>query len=510
MGFSALSACSFMDMLTPFIVGFGIALTPENLTYALVGCLIGTLVGVLPGIGSAGGMAILLPLTFKLPPTGAIIMLSAIFYGSYYGGTISTVLMKTPGEVASVVTLLDGTAMARQGRGGVALTIAAFGSFIGGTIAVMGLVLLAPALTDVALKFGPTEFFSLLVVGLATLSLLAGGSVWKSIAMAAFGMLLGTIGTDPTMGSPRFDFGLTPLLGGLDFVPVMMGLFGLSEILLAAEQKPSVVERQRLRDLYPSFDDLKKSNGPIWRGTVVGFFLGLIPGTTQALASFISYGVERGVSKNPERFGHGAIEGVAGPETANNAHANAALIPLFTLGIPGSPSIAILLGAFTINGLAPGPLLFSERPEIVWPIIASMIIGNFMLLLLNVPLVGMWVKILQIPNRILAPVIVMFMCLGTYLASNSVFDIGVLIVFGILGAAFKKLDFPLTPIALTIIIGPMMEQALRQAMTISRGDVSIFFTRPLSACLLIVAMIVLTMPLWRPRIASARRDLGPE
>ena len=496
--------------LYDFIVGFGIALTPENLFYALIGCLVGTLVGVLPGIGSAGGMVILLPLTYKLDPTGAIIMLAAIFYGSYYGGTISTVLMSVPGEIASVVTMLDGTEMARQGRAGAALSIAAIGSFIGGTAAVLALVLLAPLLTDVALKFGPPEFFALLFIGLATLALLAGDSMLRALAMAVFGLLLGTIGTDPTMGTPRFDLGFTNLLGGLDFVPVVMGLFGLSEILLAAEGPPPTLREAKFASLYPTRQDMKDSAGPIARGTVLGFFLGLVPGTTQALASFISYGVEKAVSKRPWTFGQGAIEGVAGPETANNSHANAALIPLFTLGIPGSPSVAILLGAFIMNGLAPGPLLFSEKPEVVWPIIASMIIGNLMLLVLNVPLVGLWVRILKIPVGILNPLIILFICLGTYLVNNAVFDVWVMLLFGFIGVVLRKLEFPLAPIALTLIIGPLMEQALRQALSISRGNIDILFRSPLACVLLVCGVIVLTVPLWSRRARQARGQLGKD
>ena len=498
-----------MGSLHDFLIGFAIALTPENLLYAFIGCLVGTLVGVLPGIGSAGGMIILLPLTYKLDPTGAIIMLAAIFYGSYYGGTISTVLMAVPGEVASVVTMLDGTEMARRGRAGVALSIAAIGSFIGGTASVLALVLIAPFLTDVALKFGPPEFFALLFIGLATLALLAGGSMLRALAMAVFGLLLGTVGTDPTMGTPRFDLGFTNLLGGLDFVPVVMGLFGLSEILLSYGQPPPVVNAKSVTSLYPTRQDLRDSAAPVGRGTVLGFFLGLVPGTTQALASFISYGVEKAFARRPESFGKGAIQGVAGPETANNAHANAALIPLFTLGIPGSPSVAILLGAFIMNGLAPGPLLFSEKPQVVWPIIASMIIGNFMLLVLNVPLVGWWVRILRIPIGILNPLIVLFICLGTYLVNNSVFDVWVMLLFGLLGVVLRKLEFPLAPIALTLIIGPLMEGALRQALSISRGSLDILVRSPLACVLLLCAAAVLTVPLWSRR-ARARGQLGKD
>ena len=471
-----------MEVFGDFITGFGIALTPEHLLYALIGCLIGTLVGVLPGIGSAGGMVILLPLTFNMEPTGAIIMLAAIFYGSYYGGTITTILMNVPGEVASVPTMLDGHAMARQGRAGVALSIAAIGSFIGGTLATLALVVMAPLLSDLALAFGPPEFFAL--------------------------MILGSIGTDPTMGSPRLTMGFVPLLGGLNFVPVVMGLFGLSEVLIGAEKPAPVLGRKDIKGLYPSLKDFRESAGSIVRGSGLGILLGLIPGTSQALASFLSYGVEKAVAKHPETFGNGAIQGVAGPETANNAHANAALIPLFTLGIPGSPSVAILLGAFIINGLAPGPLLFEQHPEIVWPIIDSMIIGNLMLLLLNVPLIGMWVKILQIPTNILSPIIVLFICLGTYLVSNSVFDVWVMILFGLLGYGLRKLDFPLSPIALTLIIGPMMENAVRQALSISRGDISILFRSWLACGLLVLAAIVLTLPIWKFRAIQRRGELG--
>jgi putative tricarboxylic transport membrane protein len=497
-----------METLTNFIIGFGIALTPEHLAYALIGCLIGTLVGVLPGIGSAGGMVLLLPLTYHLPPTGAIIMLAAIFYGSYYGGTITTILMNVPGEVASVVTMLDGHAMARQGRAGIALSIAAIGSFIGGTVAVFGLVLIAPLLAKLALAFGPPEFFALMVLGLATLTFLAGESMPKALIMAAVGLLLGAIGTDPTMGSPRFTFGLVPLLGGIEFVPVVMGLFGLSEVLLSFESPPQRALTSGLSNIYPSYDDMKEASGSIVRGTLIGFFLGLIPGTSQALASFISYGVEKVSAKRPETFGNGAIQGVAGPETANNAHANAALIPLFTLGIPGSPSVAILLGAFIINGLPPGPLLFEQHPEIVWPIISSMIVGNLILLLLNFPLVGMWVKILQVPTEILNPIILVFICLGTYLVNNSVFDVWVMILFGVAGYVLRKLEYPLAPVALTLILGPMMEGAVRQALSISRGDPTILFRSGLSCGLLVLAFIILTLPLWRLRVVAARGQLS--
>ena len=499
-----------MDVLPHFIDGLLIALSPANLAYATVGCFVGMLIGVLPGIGSAGGMIILLPFALKLDPTGAIIMLAAIFYGSYYGGTITTILMNVPGEAASVVTMLDGHQMARQGRAGVALSIAAIGSFVGGSVAVFALVFCAPLLTEAALQFGPQELFALLAVGLATLVFLAGSSMPRALAMGVFGLLLGTIGTDPTMGTPRYTFGMTPLLGGIEFVPVVMGLFGLSEVLLSMENRAGTLETRRVGRIYPTGAELRESAGAIGRGTGIGFVLGLIPGTSQALASFVSYGVEKAASNRPERFGRGAIQGVAGPETANNAHANAALIPLFTLAIPGSPSVAILLAAFIKNGLAPGPLLFEQRPDVVWPIIASMIVGNVILLAMNLPLVGLWIRILQIPQAILSAVIVLFICLGTYLVNNSVFDMGVMVLFGVLGYALRKLDFPLSPIALTLIIGPMMEQALRQTLTISRGDITALVRGPLSGGLLLLAVVVLTLPLWRAQVARLRRGLGKD
>lgn len=330
----------------------------------------------------------------------------------------------------------------------------------------------------------------------------------KALVMAAFGLLLGVIGTDPTMGSPRFTFGLVPLLGGLEFVPVVMGLFGLSEVLRSYEVPPGKLLTTKLTGIYPTRSDLKDSAGSIARGTGLGFLLGLIPGTSQALASFVSYGVEKAFAKNPERFGKGAIQGVAGPETANNAHANAALIPLFTLGIPGSPSVAILLGAFVINGLAPGPLLFEQHPEIVWPIINSMIVGNIMLLILNIPLIGMWIKILQVPTNILNPIIILFVCLGTYLVNNSVFDVWVMIVFGVLGYVLRKLDFPLAPLALTLILGPMIENSIRQALSISQGNIAILFRSGLSCTLLALALIVFTLPLWRLRAVRMRGVLA--
>jgi len=471
--------------------GFGTALQPGNLLYAFVGCTLGTLIGVLPGVGPAAGTAILIPVTMVLDPTGAIIMLAAIYYGAMYGGTITSVLLNVPGEAASVVTCLDGYQMAKQGRAGPALAVAAIGSFIGGTVATMGLVLIALPLTRFALKFGPPEFFALMVVGLSLVTGLAGKSLVRALLSAILGLLIAQIGIDPVMGAPRFTFGRLELLDGFGIVPVVMGMFGIGEIFLNVEMRAGRIIETSMRSLIPTLKDMKDSTWPIIRGTFLGFFLGLIPGVGAIVPTFLSYSIEKRVSKTPERFGKGAIEGVVAPETANNAYGNAALIPLFTLGIPGSPVIAILMGAFMMNGLIPGPSLFKEHGEFVWAVIASLYIGNVMLLILNLPFIPVWVAVLKTPYSILMTLILVFCVLGVYSLSSSVFDIGVMLAFGMVGYAFKKLDIPLAPLVLTLILGPLMERGLRQSLEMSRGDFSIFFTRPLSATLLGIAAIVI-------------------
>ncbi len=478
-----------MESLQLLAHGFTIALQPTNLLFAVMGCLLGTLIGVLPGVGPAAGTAILIPITFVLDPTPAIIMLSAIFYGAMYGGTITSVLINTPGEAASAITCLEGYEMAKRGRAGAALSIAAIGSFIGGSIATMGLVLLALPLTSLALKFGPPEFFALMVLGLSLVTGLAAKSMTRALMAAVFGLLIAMVGIDPVMGAPRFNFGITELLDGFDFVPVVMGIFGISEILLNAESEVRGVFDTKMSTLIPTKQDLKDSAGAILRGTGIGFFLGLIPGVGAVVPTFMSYVAEKKVSKHPERFGTGVIQGVAGPETANNAYANAALIPLFTLGIPGSPTIAILMGAFMMNGLIPGPFLFKEHADFVWAVIASLYIGNVILVILNLPLIPLWVAILKVPYSILFSLILGFCVLGSYSINSSVFDVGSMIAFGVIGYLFKKLDFPLAPVALTLILGPLMERGLRQSLEISRGDFTIFFTRPISLGLLVVAAL---------------------
>jgi putative tricarboxylic transport membrane protein len=468
-------------------------------------------VGILPGLGPAAGTALLIPLTFHLDPTGAIIMLAAIYYGSQYGGTITSVLMNVPGEASSAITCLDGYAMAKQGRAGAALSIAAIGSFIGGTVATLGLVVAAQPLTRVALRFGPVEFFALTVLGIVLVMGLAGKSMVKALIVAVFGLLIGMVGMDPTRGSPRFTFGLTELLDGVGFIPVIMGLFGVAEIFENLEEEGHQVIETNLSSLMPTREDLRTSSWPIARGTAVGFLLGLVPGMTGTASSVLAYVAERKVSKHPEKFGTGAIEGVAGPETANNAHANAALIPLFTMGIPASPSVAVLMGAFMMNGLIPGPLLFKEHAAVAWGVIASLYIGNIILLILNLPLIPLWVKFLKIPYTILMTVVLAVMIVGAYTVSNTVFDVFVMLLFGGIGYVLRKLDFPLAPIVLTLIMGPPLEKSLRQSLEMSQGDFSILVASPISASLLVIAGIILFSPMlkwvwkrWMPPTKTQR------
>jgi putative tricarboxylic transport membrane protein len=483
-----------MQYFNDLLMGFSVAMTFQNLLFALIGCILGTVVGVLPGLGPSAGTALLIPLTFSLPPTGAIIMLAAIYYGSQYGGTITSVLINVPGEASSAITCIDGYQMAQKGRAGAALAIAAIGSFVGGTIACMGLVVAAP-LTKFALQFGPVEFFGLMVLGMTLVSGLAGSSMIKALMSATLGLMLGTVGMDPAQGAPRFTFGTMELMDGIGFIPVIMGLFGVGEILTNAEEEWKPIVTAKMSTLWPTRQDLKDSFLPIVRGTFIGFFLGLIPGMTGSATSFSSYIVERKLAKDPSRFGKGAIEGVAGPETANNAHANAAYIPLFTLGIPGSATVAILMGAFMMNGLIPGPFLFVEHPDVAWGVIASMYIGNVMLLILNLPLVGIWVKILQVPYSVLFAVIMGFMLLGAYATDNSTFDIMTMLLFGVVGYLLRKVDIPLAPAVLTLILGPLMEKNLRRSLEMSQGNFGIILESPIATGLLIAAALVLLAPL---------------
>jgi putative tricarboxylic transport membrane protein len=465
-----------------------------NLLYAFIGCILGTLIGVLPGLGPAAGTAILIPVTFGLDPIGGIIMLAAIYYGAMYGGTITSVLVNVPGEAASVITCLDGFQMAKQGRAGPALGIAAIGSFIGGTFATLALMVVSLPLATLALRFGPPEVFALLVVGLSLVTGLSGRSLLAALIMTFLGLLLSMIGMDPVRGAPRFTLGIPPLYDGVGFIPVVMGLFGIGEILLSMEKPVLEIIKTKFSDLLPKRNEWRVASMAIGRGTIIGFFLGLIPGIGAIIPTFLAYVVEKKVSKHPEKFGTGVIEGVASPETANNSYANGAMVPLLTLGIPGSPTLAVLMGAFIIHGMTPGPFLFKERPDVVWGLIASFYLGNVMLLVLNLPLVGFWAKLLEIRYQILYPGILLFCILGAYSMNQSVFDVGVMIVFGILGYFFRKIDWPLAPAVLALILGPMMERNLRTALEMSGGDLSILVTRPICAVLLAVAAVVLLTP----------------
>jgi putative tricarboxylic transport membrane protein len=486
-----------MDVIQNLLMGFSIALTAQNLLLAFIGSALGTLIGVLPGIGPAAGCAMLIPLTFQMGPTGAIIMLTSLFYGTQYGGTVTSVLMNVPGEASSAITCLDGYAMAKQGRAGVALSIAAIGSFIGGTFATIALVFAAGPLTRWALEFGPVEFFALIMLGISMLTGLAGKSVIKALMMGIFGLALAMIGIDPIRGAPRFTFGRVELMDGIGFVPVIMGLFGLAEILENAERPFAQMVLARMSTLIPTRKDIRDSVGPILRGSFIGTALGLVPGITNSASSFLAYVAEKKASKHPELFGTGMIAGVAGPETANNAHANGALIPLFTLGIPSSPTIAVIMGAFMMHGLIPGPLLFKEHAEVAWGVIASFYVGNVILLILNLPLIGIWVQILKIPYGILCGIIMAFMILGAYSVSNSAFDVAVMTLFGFVGYLLRKFDFPLAPVVLTLILGPLMERSLRQSLEISQGSFGIFFSSPIATVLLALAVLFFIAPAFK-------------
>jgi putative tricarboxylic transport membrane protein len=499
-----------MGVLTELANGFATALTFENLLYALIGCLVGTLIGVLPGIGPVAGVALLIPLTLNLEPTSAIIMLAAIFYGTAYGGTITSVLLNTPGEAASAITTLDGYQMTKQGRAGPALTIAALGSFVGGTVATILLVLAARPLGSLGLKVGPPEFFALVLVGLSLLVALAGRSMVRALISGVLGLMIAMVGIDPVGGAPRFTFGADRLLDGVSFVAIVVGLFGLSEVLLAGRSRIAHALTPGFRSLLPTGADLRRSAPAVARGTVIGSLLGLIPGMTGSVSSLLSYGAEKRFSRYRDQLGTGAVEGVAGPETANNAHANGALIPLFTLGIPASPTIAVLMGAFLQQGLSPGPTLFTEDATVAWAIIASLFIGNIILLILNVPLIQVWTSILRIPYPILAALILMFLVVGSYTINFSVFDVYVMIGAGVLGLVMRRLDIPLAPLVLTLVLGPLMERSLRESLELSQGDPTVFITRPISAVLLVIAGLIVLSPLFKLRKPRALLEDDPE
>jgi len=485
-----------MEILANVMLGFEVALQPANLFFCFMGVLIGTLVGVLPGLGPVAAMSLLLPTTFHLAPVSAVIMLSGIYYGAMYGGSTTSILVNIPGEAASVVTCLDGYQMARKGRAGAALGIAAFGSFIAGTLSILGLMLLAPLLAEVALKFGPPEYFCLMLLGLVIVTFLAGSSMPKALLMAAFGLFLGLIGMDIMTATPRFTFDMYFLMDGVGLVPVVMGLFGVSEVLLNVESKiKREVFETKIKGLLPNRRDWGDSIWPIIRGSVVGFFLGILPGGGAVISSFVSYGMEKKLSRHPEKFGTGVIEGVAGPESANNAAAGGAFIPLMTLGIPANAVMAMLLGALTIYGMQPGPMLIKQHPDLFWGVVTSMYIGNIMLLVLNLPLIGIWVKILKIPYEVLFPLILLFCLIGVFSLNNNVGEIGLMLFFGGVGYFMKKFNYEAAPLVLAMVLGPMMENALRQSLIMANGSAAIFFTRPISLAVALLVLILLVLPM---------------
>ncbi len=493
------------DFFSNLALGFGVALTPVNLGFALIGCMVGTLIGVLPGIGPVATVAMLLPLTFYLEPVSGLIMLAGIFYGAQYGGSTTAILVNLPGETSSVVTCIDGHQMAKSGRAGAALATAALGSFFAGCFATVLIALFSPPLARIGQSFGAPEYFSLMTLGLISAVVLAHGSVIKAIAMVIFGLLLGLIGTDGHTGGQRFTFGLVTLSDGIGFVPVAIGVFGVGEIianLVRGAERHSVVQA-RIKGLWPTREEFRLAWPAAVRGTALGSILGVLPGGGATLSAFAAYALEKKVSRDPSRFGKGAIEGVAGPESANNAGAQTSFIPMLTLGLPGNAVMALMIGALTIHGIQPGPQVMTERPNLFWGMVASMWLGNLMLIIINLPLIGMWVQLLKVPYRLLYIAILLFCAIGTYTISNNTVDVILTAVFGLLGYVFIRLECEPAPMLLGFILGPLMEDNLRRAMRISGGDPMIFFERPISLGLLIAAAALLLM-VALPAIRSKR------
>jgi len=496
-----------LGMFQGLASGFGIAFSLNNLIFALIGAVLGTIVGILPGLGPAATISLLLPLSFKIgSPVTSIIMMAGIFYGAMYGGSTTSILVNIPGEAASVVTCIDGYQMALQGRAGPALGIAAIGSFIAGTIGVIGLTFVAPPLAEFALKFGPPEYFSLTLLGLLMATLLGGTSIVKGLIMVVLGLLLGSVGLDPISGAVRFTWGFFMLQEGVDFVTLAMGMFGIGEILINLEKELTTeLVTRKITHLWPTLKDWAESKWAIIRGSFIGFFIGILPGGGAVISSLVSYAVEKKVSKHPEEFGKGAIQGVAGPESANNSAASTSFIPLLTLGIPGNAAIAMIFAALLIQGVQPGPFLITEHPDVFWGVVASMYIGNVMLLILNLPMVGIWVQLLRVPYAILAPIIVLFCCIGVYSIRNTVFDIWVMGIFGMIGYLFRKVDMEPGPLILAFVLGPILERSLRQALLISAGSPLIFLTRPISGALMgfllvfILIQVIMALRKMRPK-----------
>jgi len=487
-------------MIENLMLGFSISFSLHNVLYCLIGTVLGTIVGILPGLGPGGTIAILLPLTLKLDVTSAIIMLSGIYYGVAYGGTLTSVLMNIPGEVCTVVTCIDGYQMARKGRAGAALGIAAFGSFIASTIGIIGITIVAPPLASLALSFAPPEYTALMIAGLSLVTYLSSKSFVKSLTMAVLGLIFGCIGMDPVTGTERFTFGTLTLLDGINIAPLAMGMYGIGEVLsMAEEEEPTVFMKTsfKIRNLMPTKQDWKDSAGPIGRGTMLGFFLGLLPGGGAVLASFLSYALEKRLSKHPEKFGTGIIEGVAGPESANNSGTAAAFIPLLTLGLPFNVVTALILVAFMVHGVTPGPFILAKNPDVFWGVVTSMYLGNLMLLILNIPLIGIFVNILRIRYAILSPLIALVCFVGAFSQSYNAMDVLLMVLFGFVGYFMRKFDFDPAPVMLAYVLGPMLERALRQSLILSSGSPMIFLTRPISAMLLGVTLLAIAMPLFK-------------
>ncbi len=499
-----------MDILANLWLGLSVAASPLNIALCLLGALVGTLIGVLPGIGPIATIAMLLPITFNLEPVGALIMLAGIYYGAQYGGSTTAILVNMPGEATSVVTTLDGHQMARQGRAGAALAIAALGSFFAGCVATVVIAVLGPILSKVAQSFGPAEYFSLMVVGLIAATVLASGSVIKAIAMILVGLLLGTVGSDIETGAPRLTFDIGELADGINFTTLAIGLFGIAEIIrnLERPEERGVLDR-KITGLMPTWADIKQSFPAVLRGTTLGSILGILPGNGAVLAPYASYTLEKKIAKDPRRFGKGAIEGVAGPESANNAGAQTSFIPLLTLGIPPNAVMALMVGAMTIHGIIPGPKVMESNPSLFWGMIASMWIGNLLLVVINLPLIGLWVRLLKVPYRLLFPAILVFCCIGVYTLNNSAVDVVLVAIFGFVGYGLLKLGFEPAPMLLAFVLGPLMEENLRRAFLISRGDPMVFVQRPISLGLLLVALALLAVVVL-PAVRKKREEAFQE
>jgi TctA family transporter len=501
-----------MEIFSNLILGFQVALSLQNLAYCFLGVMVGTAIGVLPGIGPLVTIAMLLPITFNLAPVPAMIMLAGIYYGSQYGGSTTSILMNLPGETASVVTCIDGYQMAKQGRAGPALAIAAIGSFFAGCVGTLLIALFGPPLAEAALKFGAPEYFALMLMALVAAACLSSGDMVKALAMVIFGLLIGIVGTDVNSGMARFSFGISELTDGMGFTVIAVGLFAVSEIVKNLETTvQGEIFTSKIKNLMPTWADLKASFAPIMRGTAIGSFFGALPGTGPAISAFSAYMVEKKMAKDPSRFGKGAIEGVASPESANNAASQTSFIPTLTLGIPGSGVMALMLGALTIQGIAPGPQVMSAKPDLFWGLIASMWIGNLLLVVLNLPLVGMWVQLLKVPYRWLFPSIIMFCAVGNYSINNSAMDLYLVAVMGIVGYILMKLECPPAPLILGFVLGPLMEENLRRALLISRGDPTVFFTRPISLSFMLLSafvLIIMIVPQMRKKKEEAIHEGG--